>query len=69
MRPPSQHGSRACGMSLPYSSTMANEDREKRDSAAESARAAPRYVRGVLAKYASHVSTSSLGAITDLDER
>jgi dihydroxy-acid dehydratase len=28
----------AMGMSLPYSSTMANEDREKRDSAAESAR-------------------------------
>ncbi len=28
---------------------------------------APRYTRGVLAKYAKLVSTSSLGAVTDLD--
>jgi dihydroxy-acid dehydratase len=26
----------------------------------------PRYTRGVLAKYARHVSTASLGAVTDL---
>jgi dihydroxy-acid dehydratase len=26
---------------------------------------APRYTRGVLAKYAAHVSTASLGAVTD----
>jgi dihydroxy-acid dehydratase len=28
---------------------------------------APRYTRGVLAKYATLVSTSSLGAVTDLN--
>jgi dihydroxy-acid dehydratase len=28
---------------------------------------APRYTRGVLAKYARHVSSASLGAITDGD--
>ena len=28
---------------------------------------APRYTRGVLAKYASHVTTASLGAVTDAD--
>jgi dihydroxy-acid dehydratase len=27
----------------------------------------PRYTRGVLAKYASHVTTASLGAVTDMD--
>jgi dihydroxy-acid dehydratase len=27
----------------------------------------PRYTRGVLAKYASHVTTASLGAVTDAD--
>jgi dihydroxy-acid dehydratase len=27
----------------------------------------PRYTRGVLAKYAAHVTSASLGAITDLD--
>ena len=27
----------------------------------------PRYTRGVLAKYARHVSTATLGAVTDLD--
>jgi dihydroxy-acid dehydratase len=30
---------------------------------------APRYTRGVLAKYARQVSTSSLGAVTDLGQR
>jgi dihydroxy-acid dehydratase len=28
---------------------------------------APRYTRGVLAKYAAHVTSASLGAVTDLD--
>jgi dihydroxy-acid dehydratase len=28
---------------------------------------APRYTRGVLAKYAAHVTTASLGAVTDMD--
>jgi dihydroxy-acid dehydratase len=27
----------------------------------------PRYTKGVLAKYASHVSSASLGAVTDMD--
>jgi dihydroxy-acid dehydratase len=27
----------------------------------------PRYTRGVLAKYAAHVTSASLGAVTDLD--
>jgi dihydroxy-acid dehydratase len=27
----------------------------------------PRYTRGVLAKYASHVTSASLGAVTDAD--
>lgn len=38
----------ALGMSLPYSSTMANEDPEKRDSAAESARVLVEAVRNNL---------------------
>jgi dihydroxy-acid dehydratase len=28
---------------------------------------APRYTRGVLAKYAAHVTSASLGAVTDKD--
>jgi dihydroxy-acid dehydratase len=28
---------------------------------------APRYTRGVLAKYAAHVTSASLGAVTDMD--
>jgi dihydroxy-acid dehydratase len=28
---------------------------------------APRYTRGVLAKYAAHVTSASLGAVTDAD--
>ena len=28
---------------------------------------APRYTRGVLAKYAAHVTSASLGAVTDRD--
>jgi dihydroxy-acid dehydratase len=28
---------------------------------------APRYTRGVLAKYAAHVTSASLGAVTDDD--
>jgi dihydroxy-acid dehydratase len=28
---------------------------------------APRYPRGVLAKYAAHVTSASLGAVTDAD--
>jgi len=28
---------------------------------------APRYTRGVMAKYAAHVSSASKGAVTDLD--
>jgi dihydroxy-acid dehydratase len=28
---------------------------------------APRYIRGVLAKYAAHVTSASLGAVTDAD--
>jgi dihydroxy-acid dehydratase len=27
----------------------------------------PRYTRGVLAKYAAHVTSASLGAVTDAD--
>ena len=27
----------------------------------------PRYIRGVLAKYAAHVTSASLGAVTDAD--
>jgi dihydroxy-acid dehydratase len=30
-------------------------------------RPAPRYTRGVMAKYAAHVSSASKGAVTDLD--
>ena len=30
-------------------------------------RDAPRYTRGVLAKYAAHVTSASLGAVTDMD--
>ncbi len=30
-------------------------------------RDAPRYTRGVLAKYAAHVTSASLGAVTDAD--
>ena len=30
-------------------------------------RPAPRYTRGVLAKYAAHVTSASLGAVTDDD--
>jgi dihydroxy-acid dehydratase len=30
---------------------------------------APRYTRGVLAKYAAHVTSASLGAVTDMDLR
>ncbi|HKW30011.1 MAG TPA: dihydroxy-acid dehydratase, partial [Verrucomicrobiae bacterium] len=32
-------------------------------------RPAPRYTRGVLAKYAAHVTSASLGAVTDMDLR
>jgi len=28
---------------------------------------APRYTRGVLAKYAAHVTSASFGAVTDMD--
>jgi len=28
---------------------------------------APRYTRGVLAKYAAHVTSASLGAVTDME--
>ena len=28
---------------------------------------APRYTHGVLAKYAAHVTSASLGAVTDMD--
>jgi dihydroxy-acid dehydratase len=30
-------------------------------------RPAPRYTRGVLANYAAHVTSTSLGAVTDAD--
>jgi dihydroxyacid dehydratase/phosphogluconate dehydratase len=30
-------------------------------------RPAPRYTRGVLAKYAAHVTSASFGAVTDMD--
>jgi hypothetical protein len=32
-------------------------------------RDAPRYTCGVLAKYAAHVTSASLGAVTDMDLR
>jgi len=39
----------------------------KRIVCASSAFIKPRYTRGVLAKYAAHVTSASLGAVTDMD--
>ena len=44
---------------------VASADLKKRKKAWK--KPAPRYTRGVLAKYAAHVTSASLGAVTDMD--